>query len=203
MEGMDKKAICIGIDEVGRGPIAGPVCVGAFMWKGSPVRNFPKGLLLRDSKKLYEKQREKWFDLVLGWKSEDKCNFAVSYVEAKEIDEIGIAPAVSKALNNSLHALTRDTTAAILLDGGLKAPAEFVRQKTIIKGDEKESIISLASIVAKVSRDNLMKKYSKTYPEYGFHLHKGYGTKAHYDAIKKYGLTPLHRASFLGQHKRL
>ena len=85
----------------------------------------------------------------------------------------------------------------IFLDGGLKAPVEYVNQKTIIKGDELFPVISLASIVAKVTRDNLMTKHSKEYPEYGFEKHSGYGTKTHYDAIKKYGLTPIHRKSFI------
>ena len=85
----------------------------------------------------------------------------------------------------------------IFLDGGLHAPAEYVNQETIIRGDELHPVISLASIVAKVSRDAIMTKYSKNYPEYGFEKHSGYGTKAHYEAIKKYGQTPIHRKSFI------
>jgi ribonuclease HII len=239
---MDKTRYTIGIDEVGRGPIAGPVCVCAFKIKASlnikafqkasskKVLGSPRGVLavsarpfrqnfyempLRDSKKLSPKQREAWFTEIKKWQKEGKCDFALTYISAKEIDKIGIAPAIKKALEKCLQKLypalrRRGRTSPglggggdlILLDGGLKAPKEFINQKTIIKGDEKEVAIALASIVAKVSRDALMKKHAKKYPNYGFEIHKGYGTKKHYEALGKHGFTPLHRATFLKKYRK-
>lgn len=186
----------IGIDEVGRGPIAGPVTVCAFIFykKASFPKTLPK---LKDSKKLSPAQRELWFAQIKTWQKEGIADFKVSSVSAKMIDKIGIVPAIQKALNFSLHTLSPKTQNMILLDGGLKAPAEYKKQKTIIKGDEKEQVISLASIVAKVIRDRYMQKMTKKYPEYGFETNVGYGTKKHYDAIAIQGVTPLHRRSFL------
>jgi len=194
-----KKSFCIGIDEVGRGPIAGPVCVAAFQLRitNEELRIQKRKTPLRDSKKLTRLQREAWFVIIKGWQKEGKCDFAISYVSAKIIDRIGIAPAIKKALFRSLLQLKASSLQLILLDGGLKAPLEFKNQKTIIKGDEKEPAIALASIVAKVYRDRLIRKHAKTYPNHGFENHVGYGTRAHYKAIKKHGLTPLHRQSFL------
>jgi len=189
----------IGIDEVGRGPIAGPVAVGAFylsgkikhpIWNGKPVP-------LRDSKKLTRIQREIWYSHIELLRKEGKCDFAVAMVPAKMIDRSGIAPAIRSALARALSAVSSDAKCMILLDGGLKAPAEFKKQKTIIKGDEKEPAISLASIAAKVTRDRHMFRQAKKHPEYAFERHVGYGTKAHYAAIKKHGLSDLHRRSFL------
>ncbi len=226
---MDKTRYTIGIDEVGRGPIAGPVCVCAFKLKaGLNIKAFqkasskkvlgsPRGVLavsarpfrqnfyempLRDSKKLSPQQREAWFTEIKKWKTEGKCDFVLTYISAKEIDKIGIAPAIKKALEKSLLTLNPNTKTTILLDGGLKGPKEFTNQKTIIKGDEKEVAIALASIVAKVSRDALMKKHAKKYPNYGFEIHKGYGTKKHYEALDKHGFTLLHRATFLKKYTK-
>jgi len=157
---------------------------------------------IKDSKKLSAKQREAWFAEIKKWKTEGKCDFALTYISAKEIDKIGIAPAIKKALEKSLLTLNPNKKTTILLDGGLKAPKEFINQKTIIKGDEKEVAIALASIVAKVSRDALMKKHAKKYPNYGFEIHKGYGTKKHYEALDKHGFTLLHRATFLKKYTK-
>ncbi len=190
----------IGIDEVGRGPIAGPVCVGSFMSKVESLKSKARGtrLPLRDSKKLTREQREAWFKIIKLWKKEGKCDFAVSYVGALQIDKIGLSKSIQKALNFSLMKLIKPrANQLVLLDGGLHAPKEFKNQKTIIKGDEKELAIMFASIVAKVHRDRLMLRHAKKFPKYGFENHVGYGTKAHYKAIKKHGLTPLHRRSFL------
>lgn len=186
----------IGIDEVGRGPIAGPVTVCAFTFykKVSFQKTLPK---LKDSKKLSPAQRELWFAQIKTWQKEGVADFKVSSVSAVVIDKIGIVPAIQKALNSSLRSLAPKAQSLVLLDGGLKAPFEYKKQKTIIKGDEKERVIALASIVAKVTRDRYMQKIAKKYPEYGFETNVGYGTKKHYDVIAIQGVTSLHRRSFL------
>lgn len=184
----------IGIDEVGRGPIAGPVAVGVFIFlDGLTPRHF-RGV--KESKQLNESQREAWFSKV------DSRHFVVTMVSEKIIDKKGIAPAIRHALSQSLTKLIKvhkikPKNCLALLDGGLKAPPEFIHQKTIIKGDAKKSVIALASICAKVTRDRHMNRFAKKYPYYGFENHKGYGTKAHYAAIAKYGLLSVHRKSFL------
>ena len=190
-----------GIDEAGRGPIAGPVAVGVFRSDLSIIdlkKSIKKtGLKLRDSKKLTHKERENWFEIIKKWKKEGKCDYSVTLVSAKEIDRIGIVPSINKALSNSLYKLQTTNYKLVLLDGGLKAPKDFKNQKTIIKGDEKEPVISLASICAKVTRDRHMDKFSKKYPKYNFYMHKGYGTRSHYEVIYKYGITDIHRRTFL------
>ena len=152
---------------------------------------------LRDSKQLSRAQREEWFTQIESWQKAGKCDFAVSMVSAKEIDAHGISRAIKKALAETLDTLECSTDALILLDGSLHAPESFHNQITIIKGDEKEPIISLASIVAKVTRDRYMTRFAERYPHYGFERHMGYGTADHYTALKKYGLCPIHRRSFL------
>ncbi len=191
----------IGIDEVGRGPIAGPVAVCAFKCQYDFFENIEKPAPLRDSKKLTENQREKWFTYLSQCKKEGKCDFVISYVSANTIDKFGIVKAITKALETSLLKVSTDTNTSVYLDGGLKAPAVFINQETIIKGDELHPVISCASIVAKVSRDRVMRIQAKEYPLYGFDTHVGYGTKAHYKAIEQNGLTPLHRRSFLKGYK--
>ena len=202
---MDKSIkYIVGIDEVGRGPIAGPVAVCAFSCKSeffndiytkSPDVKLPK---LKDSKKLSKKQREIWFNFLKKQKEEENCNYSVSFVSPDNIDKFGINKCIQKALNKSLSDLKLNIEdVSIFLDGGLKAPVEYINQETIIKGDELHPVISCASIIAKVSRDRIMTNYSKEYTEYGFEKHSGYGTKAHYDAIKKHGQTPIHRKTFI------
>ncbi|QQR76729.1 ribonuclease HII [Candidatus Nomurabacteria bacterium] len=190
-----------GIDEVGRGPIAGPVAVGVFRLdienKNFKILVKKTNLKLRDSKKLSHAEREKWFEVIKKWKKEGKCDYKVTLVSAAKIDSIGIVPAIKRALSNSIYKLKTSDYKIVLLDGGLKAPKEFARQKTIIKGDEKEPAIALASICAKVTRDRYMDRVSKIYPKYNFYMHKGYGTKAHYEAIYRYGITDIHRKTFL------
>jgi ribonuclease HII len=188
----------IGIDEVGRGPIAGPVAVCSFKCEPSFFNLISIDIPLRDSKKLTKKQREKWFEYLKEEKAKGNCDFSVSLVSAEWIDKVGIVRSITKALETSLLKVTKDPKeVSVYLDGGLKAPEQFIYQETIIKGDELHPVISCASIVAKVSRDSLMDTYAKEYPDYGFENHSGYGTKAHYYAIKKYGQTKLHRKSFL------
>ncbi len=195
----------VGVDEVGRGPIAGPVAVGALCVdvghaKAMLSRADFQGLFsgIKDSKKLSPEKREEWFVKICLAQKVGALVFVVTCISAKEIDTKGLAPSIKKALQKSLQKVAPDPAdTQVLLDGSLYAPVEYVNQKTIIKGDLKEPIIGLASIVAKVSRDRLMVSYSKKYPQYDFDIHKGYGTKKHYEKIKKYGLSPLHRKSFL------
>jgi ribonuclease HII len=211
----------IGIDEAGRGPLAGPVAVGACLVSAKMTRkNFlakvaqsgkPGLEKLNDSKKLSAKRREAWFveiremQKVKNKKTRGQKNtldFSVVLISNKIIDRRGISFAIKKAMADSLKKLQKSThfkssECLVLLDGGLHAPAEFVFQKTIIKGDEKEFAISLASIVAKVIRDAHMRKLAKKYSGYGFDVHKGYGTTKHIVAIKRRGIMPIHRRSFL------
>ena len=168
-------AVC-GTDEAGRGPLAGPVCAAAVI--------LPDGLYiegLNDSKKLTEKKREKLFEII---KSE-AVSYGIAYATAAEIDELNI-------LNAALLAMRR---AFVLVDGnqtrGFTIPA-----KAVVKGDAVSPSIAAASILAKVSRDRSCLELDAKYPEYGFAKHKGYPTKEHYEAIKKYGITPDHRRSF-------
>ena len=186
----------IGIDEVGRGPIAGAVAVGAFVFLKPECKKLFRGV--KESKQLSEAQREKWFTVITKAQKEGYVNFCVTFQSEKGIDTKGLSYAIKYCLKKSLLALDIEPeNAQVLLDGGLKAPAEFTHQKTIIKGDEKEMVIALASICAKVLRDRKMNILGQKYPEYGFEVHKGYGTKKHYHAIKKYGVLPIHRQSFL------
>ncbi|MSR78826.1 MAG: ribonuclease HII [Candidatus Taylorbacteria bacterium] len=191
----------VGIDEAGRGPIAGPVTVGAFCvstsFSSGLVKFFPKRKI-RDSKKLSSEAREKIYKLLKQEKSLGNISYAASSVASSVIDQRGITYAIRKALANSLKMLKLDSpSCTVLLDGGLRAPDEFLNQKTIIKGDEKEAVIALASIVAKVTRDALMKSFAVKYPLYDFEIHKGYGTSGHYSRIRKMGFSPIHRRSFL------
>lgn len=191
----------IGIDEVGRGPVAGPVVVVACAVKEGfdALCLFPKHEL-RDSKKLSEKNREKIRNELDNLNREKKVLWGIGEVSARCIDEIGIAPSIKEAMNQALFQLEQrgiSLESNVVLDGSLYAPERYTNQETYIKGDEKFVEISLASIIAKVYRDNLMKKVAQEFPEYGFENHVGYGTKSHYDAIVKNGMTPYHRRSFL------
>jgi len=183
----------VGVDEVGRGPVAGPVTVGAILIPTHYSWEDFKGL--KDSKKLTELKREVWFSHIED--SED-ISYAVSSVSEKFIDTKGIVPAIREALHQSITKLDVEPhECLVLLDGGLFAPEEYVHQQTVIRGDEKEFAIALASIMAKVTRDRKMVELSKKYPGYGFETHKGYGTKKHYEQIKKHGMCDIHRRSFL------
>jgi len=190
----------IGIDEAGRGPLAGPVSVGAACFRISKRRRFvlfSKGV--KDSKKLNEKQREVWFAKIEKEVFSEKFSFAVSFSSSEMIDTYGLSFAIKSALSKAIAKLScPPESTLVLLDGSLHAPEEYIFQKTIIHGDDIEPIISLASIAAKVLRDRKMVALSKKYPEYGFERHKGYGTKKHYEMIKKYGiLSGIHRKTFL------
>ena len=194
----------VGIDEVGRGPLAGPVAVGAFL---IPIDNLVKAKKLfrkvKESKQLSAEKREKWFAITQQAKKDGLIDFCVTFKSEKVIDGRGLSFAVGSALEASLAGLRLGGSkispqhSKVLLDGGLKAPVEYLDQKTIIKGDEKEMVIALASICAKVLRDRKLIKLAKRYPLYGFEMHKGYGTKSHYKAIKENGMCAIHRRSFL------
>lgn len=185
----------VGIDEAGRGPLAGPVAVGAVRVSSAFNQKFFKGI--RDSKQLSPEEREDWFSLALEAKREGDLDFCVSLVSEGVIDRHGIAYAIRLGIRRCLARLQTEDGDQIFLDGGIKAPERFVHQKTVVKGDEKIAVISLASICAKVVRDRRMVKVGKSHPEYGFHIHKGYGTRAHREAIKKHGPRDVHRKSFL------
>ena len=212
----------IGIDEVGRGSLAGPVTVAALALQKKFIRSIRLRQLadgadknkklktpLRDSKKLFARQREIWFDFV----KKQKIPYVIASISPKVIDKINISNAANLAASRALLKLIKSHKLKIKnfkvrLDGGLyinnpkfknqNAKLQFknIKIKTVIKGDEKIKAISLASIVAKVSRDRYMKKLHKKYPRYDFINNIGYGTKKHIKAIKKYGLSLIHRKSF-------
>ncbi len=182
----------IGIDEVGRGPLAGPVAVGVFAVNDKFDYSVLDGI--RDSKKLTEKKRIEWRKIL---ELTENSKWAVGYVGNSQIDDTGITKSIKAAMLSALNTLNLDPGECnILLDGSLYAPEEYTSQKTIIKGDQKEPCISAAAILAKVDRDEKMKKFALHYPEYGLEKHKGYGTKLHREMIQKYGLSPIHRKSF-------
>ena len=177
--------IC-GIDEAGRGPLAGPVVAGAVI--------IPKGkriLYVNDSKKLSEKKRDELFDVI----KEEALSYGIGIVSPERIDEINILQATYEAMRTAIHKLS--VTPDILLNDAVTIPMVDIKQVPIIKGDAKSQSIAAASIVAKVTRDHLMEEYDKLYPEYGFAKHKGYGTAAHIKAIKEYGPCPIHRRTFI------
>ncbi|MEK7585000.1 MAG: ribonuclease HII [Patescibacteria group bacterium] len=189
---MGKKRYLVGIDEAGRGPLAGPVAVAVVVTK------WKLNLKVRDSKKLSEKKREEWFRWLKEQKKKGRLDFVVSLVGEKIIDEQGIVPAVRTGIRRCLKRLNLDPKSCrILLDGSLSAPKIYEDQETIIRGDETVPIIALASIAAKVKRDRRLTRLAKKHPKYGFEVHKGYGTRAHYAALRRHGLSPLHRRSFL------
>lgn len=178
--------IICGIDEAGRGPLAGPVYAAAVI--------LPKGHIIEgvnDSKKLSEKKREQLFDKIL-----DECvSFGIGIADEKEIDEINILQATFLAMRRAVDNLSVKPDIA-LIDGN-KKPGLDIEQWDIVKGDSKSASISAASILAKVSRDRYMLEMAEKYPEYQFEKHKGYGTKLHYEMIEKYGVSPIHRKTFL------
>ncbi len=196
----------IGIDEAGRGPLAGPVAVGAFAVRSENAAKMLKMFKgARDSKKMTPAAREAVFLEIKKAQKLGHIQFAVSYSSAKMIDENGIVPSIRSALDRSLKKIEKTSgfqrsdiwKTRVLLDGSLKAPHRYANQKTIIRGDDSEPVISLASICAKVLRDRVMVRLAQKHPNYGFEINKGYGTKAHYKAINKLGFSPEHRRSFL------
>lgn len=195
------KTYIVGIDEVGRGPLAGPVTVCAVRIEKTTYKKLCKDKHLspqgKDSKKLRKEKREEYAIYLKRLYKNKVLQYAVSSVSAKTIDTKGLSYAITRALSQSLHAVNTQYKDTVLLDGGLRAPKEFLNQKTIIKGDEKEQIIAWASIIAKVTRDGYMNKINGKYPHYGFKDHVGYGTQKHRKAIRTHGPSPIHRKSFL------
>lgn len=184
----------VGIDEAGRGPLAGPVYVGvAAVSKSCDLSKFSG---LTDSKQMKEVVRETIFDQITN---QDIAGLeaSITYTKAKTIDVLGINSAIQKAINRGLRNLDINfNRARVLLDGGLHAPSTY-RQTTVKKGDQKHSEISLASVLAKVARDRKMSRLAKKYSGYGFAKHKGYGTKRHRQCINDYGPCDIHRQSFM------
>lgn len=177
--------IC-GIDEVGRGPLAGPVVAGAVI--------LPKDcdiLYLNDSKQLSEKKREELYDVIM----EKAVSTGLGFVTPERIDEINILQATYEAMREAISKLSKAPD--ILLNDAVTIPGVSIKQVPIIKGDAKSISIAAASIIAKVTRDRLMVQYDKIYPEYGFASNKGYGAQMHIDALRKFGPTPIHRRSFI------
>ena len=177
--------IC-GIDEVGRGPLAGPVVAGAVI--------LPKDcdiLYINDSKKLSEKKREELYDIIM----EKAVAVGLGYATPERIDDINILQATYEAMRDAIKNM--GIMPDILLNDAVTIPGVDCKQVPIIKGDAKSISIGAASIIAKVTRDRLMVDYDLIYPEYGFASNKGYGASAHIEALKKYGPTPIHRRSFI------
>lgn len=177
--------IC-GVDEAGRGPLAGPVCAAAVI--------LPKGLVipgLNDSKKLSDKRRRELFPII----QQEAVSFGIAFASQEEIDEINILQATFLAMRRAMEQLNPQPEFA-LIDGNRET--DFgVPCKTVIRGDSLSANIAAASVLAKVTRDNWMMEAAEKYPGYGFEIHKGYGTKAHYAALEKLGPCPIHRRSFL------
>ena len=179
------KMIC-GVDEAGRGPLAGPVCAAAVI--------LPKGLKLpglNDSKKLTDKKRRELFPII----KEQAVAYGIGLASHEEIDEINILQATYLAMERAIAQL--DGKADFALIDGNRAKDFGLPVRTVVKGDSLSASIAAASVLAKVTRDDIMLEMAETYPEFGFEVHKGYGTKAHYEALRSHGHRPIHRMSFL------
>jgi ribonuclease HII len=182
-------AVLCGIDEAGRGPLAGPVCAAACV--------LPAGLVidgLNDSKKLSEKRREALYDVIAA----EAFAWAVCLVDEKTIDEINILQATYRTMRGAVEQL--GLRPDLCLVDGNRDPGLGLPTRTVVKGDASCASVAAASVLAKVTRDRLMIQYDDLYPGYGFAIHKGYGTKAHYAAIDRLGLCPIHRRTFLKNH---
>lgn len=188
-----------GIDEVGVGPLAGPVVVCALICKKG-FKIFGSGLeKIRDSKLLSQKHREQYASII---RKNKHIVFAVASVLHTVVDKINIYNATHLAMEKAILKLKQKPD-FVLIDGRMKISNPAIAQRAIVKGDRKIFSIAAASVIAKVARDAYMKKMAKKYPNYGFERHKGYGTKAHYKAISVYGPTPIHRKTFLGEYKEI
>lgn len=179
------KLVC-GVDEAGRGPLAGPVCAAAVILP--PELVIPG---LNDSKKLTDKKRRELYDLITA----EAVSYGIAFASEKEIDEINILQATFLAMARAMEKLTPQPELA-LIDGN-RAKDFGLPVRTIVKGDSLSASIAAASILAKVTRDRLMEQYDEAYPQYGFAIHKGYGTKRHYEALREFGPSPIHRMTFL------
>ena len=178
--------ILCGVDEAGRGPLAGPACAAAVI--------LPRGLEipgLNDSKKLSEKRREALYDVIIS----SAAAYGIAFADVEEIERLNILHATFLAMNRAIAQLSVRPELA-LIDGNRNSDIE-VPSRCIVKGDSRCADIAAASILAKVTRDRYMIKMAEQYPQYGFEQHKGYGTKQHYAALREYGASPIHRMSFL------
>lgn len=180
------ETLLCGVDEAGRGPLAGPVCAAAV--------SLPRGLEiegLNDCKKLSEKKREELFDIICS----SAVSFGIAFASVDEIEKLNILNAAMLAMNRAIERLEPAPTLALIdgnRDSAIKMPS-----RCVVKGDAKCADIAAASILAKVTRDRYMLEMAERYPQYGFEKHKGYGTKAHYAALREFGPCPIHRMSFL------
>ena len=179
------KLVC-GVDEAGRGPLAGPVCAAAVILP--PELVIPG---LNDSKKLTDKKRRELYDVITA----EAVSYGIAFASEKEIDEINILQATFLAMARAMEKLTPQPELA-LIDGN-RAKDFGLPVRTIVKGDSLSASIAAASILAKVTRDRLMEQSDEAYPQYGFAVHKGYGTKRHYEALREFGPSPIHRMTFL------
>ncbi len=178
--------IVCGVDEAGRGPLAGPVCAAAVI--------LPDGLVIEgldDSKKLTEKKRDALYDVIC----EEAISYGIAFASVEEIEEMNILQATFLAMKRAVESLNVKADLA-LVDGNQKPPLD-IQARTLVKGDAKSPSIAAASILAKVTRDRLMVEIAEQYPQYEFPKHKGYGTKLHYEKIMEHGISPVHRRSFL------
>jgi ribonuclease HII len=181
--------IICGVDEAGRGPLAGPVCAAAVILP--PHADIPG---LNDSKKLSDKRRRELFPII----KETAVAYGIGIATHEEIDEINILQATYLAMERAIQALSVKPELA-LIDGN-RARDFGIPVETVVKGDSRSASIAAASILAKVTRDDMMLELADTYPQYGFEIHKGYGTKAHYAALDEHGISPIHRMSFLKKY---
>ena len=175
-----------GVDEAGRGPLAGPVCAASVI--------LPPDLVipgLNDSKKLTDKKRRELFEIITS----EAVSYGIALVDEKQIDEMNILQATFRAMEQAVARM--DVTPDLALVDGNREPSLGLPVRTVVKGDSLSANIAAASILAKVTRDRLMEQLDETYPQYGFAVHKGYGTKRHYEALREYGPCPIHRRSFL------
>jgi ribonuclease HII len=175
-----------GVDEAGRGPLAGPVCAAAVILP--PDMEIPG---LNDSKKLTDKKRRELFDIITA----EAVSYGIALISEKEIDEINILQATFRAMEQAVARM--DVTPDLVLVDGNREPKLPYPVRTVVKGDSLSASIAAASILAKVTRDRFMEQIDESYPQYGFAVHKGYGTKRHYAALTKFGPSPIHRMTFL------
>ncbi|MDO4982369.1 MAG: ribonuclease HII [Eubacteriales bacterium] len=178
--------ILCGVDEAGRGPLAGPVCAAAVIL---PRNCVIEGL--NDSKKLTEKKREELFDVI----RENAVSYGIAFASVEEIEEYNILQATFIAMNRAIEKL--DVRPELALIDGNRNKGIIINSRCVVKGDACCADIAAASVLAKVTRDRYMYEMEELYPQYGFDKHKGYGTKLHYEALRKYGPSPIHRLSFL------
>ena len=184
----------IGTDEAGRGPLAGPVVSAAVCFKNIDELIIEKLKLINDSKKLSHKQREYLYEII-----KENTIYSIAVIDVAEIEKINILQAALKGMRLACENVHKqlDADVEVFVDGKIKVPNLKIKQTTLVKGDGKSASVAAASILAKVYRDKLMCEYAKKYPQYDWDSNKGYGTAKHVDAIRKYGITKLHRKSFL------